>query len=395
MHKKARTWTIAVTGVVLTGTLVGLSVFGGLGGSSWMGEATSSAESASPSPRPVAKTYTVELKAVGDLMMHSPQITAGQYGNRYNFSSFFKYIAPTLAKGDLVLGNLETPMAGPATGYTGYPMFNSPDAYATAIKAAGFDVVTTANNHALDRREAGLLRTIQVLDKVGLGHTGTFGSEAARNTPLMVEKNHIKFGILAYTYGTNGMPIPAGKPYVINMIDPALMKRDVAAARKAGAEVVVVSVHFGTEYQRHPNDYQKRIVDELFTAGADIILGSHPHVVQPYQVRTLANADGTSRTGVVIYSLGNFISNQRDNPTDIGGILNVRVTKKADAITLSHVSFNPTYVHRYVAGGRRVYNVIPMADTLRMRNYAPFTAADYTRMQARYTEMMRHVVSTP
>jgi poly-gamma-glutamate synthesis protein (capsule biosynthesis protein) len=385
MMKKVKTVAGTITGIALLATLMGCSVM----------ESHSSAESATPSPSPVPKTYTVELKAVGDLMMHSPQITAGQFGNRYDFSSFFKYIAPTLAKGDLVLGNLETPMAGPATGYTGYPMFNSPDAYADAIKAAGFDVVTTANNHALDRREAGLLRTIQVLDRVGLGHTGTFGSADARNTPLLVTKNHIQFGILAYTYGTNGMPIPAGKPYEINLIDPALMQRDVAAARKAGAEVVVVCVHFGTEYQRHPNDYQKRVVDGLFAAGADIILGSHPHVVQPYQVRTIKHADGTSRTGVVIYSLGNFISNQRDNPTDIGGILNVRVVKKAGAISLDHVSFNPTYVHRYVSGGRRVYNVVPMAQVLRERNYPPFGARDYATLQARYTEMMRHVVSAP
>lgn len=346
-----------------------------------------------PSPTPFA--HTLNLMAVGDIMMHSPQVTAGKTSTGYDFRSFFQYIAPTLEKADLVFGNLETPLAGPQTGFTGYPMFNAPDEYADALKASHFNVLTTANNHALDRREAGILRTIEQLNQRGISHTGTFQTAEARNQPLIIEKNNIKLGILAYTYGTNGMTTPAGRSYLVNRIDKQLMQQDIAKAKAAGVDLVVVAMHFGNEYQRKPSTYQKDNVDFLFSAGADIILGSHPHVVQPYEIRTIPNADGTTRKGVVIYSLGNFISNQRDNPTDIGGILSINIVKSDNKIDIKETSFIPTYVHRYYTGSKRVYNVIPMEQTIMKHNYRPFTEADYTRLKSRYEEMMVHAVSAP
>ncbi len=344
-----------------------------------------------PQPQPTQ----LHLMAVGDIMMHEPQITAGKTADGYDFTSFFEYIAPTLKQADFTLGNLETTLAGEQARYAGYPMFNAPDELADALKAAHFDVITTANNHSLDRWEKGLYRTLEQLDRVGLQHTGTFATPEARNEPLIIQKDDIKLGVLAYTYGTNGMPIPDGKPYVINMLDEQLMAQDIRAAKAAGADLVVVSVHFGPEYWRKPSDEQKRTVDFLFNAGADIILGSHPHVVQPYQVRDLTNADGSKRKGVVIFSLGNFISNQRDQPRDIGGILSVKISKQNGTTTIGDVSFIATYVHRYENSNGRVYNILPMADLIKNRNYPPFKTADYVNIETRYQEMMDHVIAEP
>ncbi len=337
----------------------------------------------------------LHLMAVGDIMMHEPQIVAGETANGYNFDSFFEHIAHVLEPADFAFGNLETTLAGEAARYAGYPMFNAPDELADALKKANFDVITTANNHSLDRFEKGLLRTIEQLDRVGLLHTGTFASPEERDQPLIIEKNDIKLGVLAYTYSTNGVPIPKGKPYVINMMDKPLMAADIMLAKQAGVDLVVIAIHFGPEYWTKPSDEQKQIVDFLFESGADIILGSHPHVVQPYEVREWLDDNGQPRKGIVIYSLGNFISNQRDKPRDIGGILSIKLRKQNGATSITEHEFIPTYVHRYVSNGKRVYNVLPMAETIKERNYPPFRTNDYVELEERYNKMMEHVTSAP
>lgn len=334
---------------------------------------------------------TVTLMAVGDLMMHDEQMAAGQTTTGYDFSSFFSYISPTLNKADLVMGNLETTFAGQARGYHGYPRFNAPDEYLTALKAAHFNVLTTANNHSLDFGEQGVLRTIQQLDKFGVIHTGTFAFEQTRSKPVIFKRNKIKIGVLAYTYGTNGIPLPKGKPYIVNLIDKARMQADIARTKAAGADLVVVAMHFGSEYQRLPNTYQKSNVDFLFQAGADIILGSHPHVLQPYETRTFKNPDGSTRTGVVIYSLGNFVSGQRNDYKDFGGILSVVIKKSDDVVKITKATFIPTYVNRYFVHGKRVYNILPIGDTLQKHNYPPFTSQNYAWLATKYAEIQSHM----
>jgi poly-gamma-glutamate synthesis protein (capsule biosynthesis protein) len=341
------------------------------------------------------KPSELHLMAVGDIMMHEPQIVAGKTASGYNFDSFFEHIAHVLEPADFAFGNLETTLAGEAARYAGYPMFNAPDELADALKKANFDVITTANNHSLDRFEKGLLRTIEQLDRVNLLHTGTFASPEERDKPLIIEKNDIKLGVLAYTYSTNGVPIPQGKPYLINMIDKPLMAADIKNAKQAGVDLVVIAIHFGPEYWTKPNDEQKQIVDFLFESGADIILGSHPHVVQPYEVREWLDDNDQPRQGIVIYSLGNFISNQRDQPRDIGGILSIKIRKQNGATSIIEHEFIPTYVHRYESAGKRVYNVLPMAETIAERDYPPFRASDYAELEKRYKNMMEHVISAP
>ncbi len=205
-------------------------------------------------PKPEIKEAT--LIAVGDIMMHSTQTRSGYDAKRqtYNFDSFFTPVKNILSKGDWVIGNLETPLAGEdAGGYTGYPLFNAPAELADAAKKAGFNILTTANNHALDRGEKGVIRTIANLRDRKIPSTGTAGSVAEASRTLISTKNNISLAILAYTYGTNGIPIPQGKDYLVSLIDEKKIIKDIAKARKQGADIVTISLHFGDEYQRQPN----------------------------------------------------------------------------------------------------------------------------------------------
>ena len=241
----------------------------------------------SPSPTPAEPTYTeAEWIAVGDVMMHAPQVP-GAYdkaAKRYNFDPFFEEVSPILKQGDWVIANLETPVAGPKFGYNGYPHFNAPVELAEALKNAGFNLITNANNHSLDQGAEGLLLTLKNLKALGLPYAGTAATQEEADSLLLSEKNGIVMGLLAYTYGTNGIKIPTDKPYLVSLIDEQRIVQDIARLREAGADFITVSLHFGTEYKTSPNDSQKQLARSLIAAGADIIAGSHPHVVQPYEV---------------------------------------------------------------------------------------------------------------
>jgi poly-gamma-glutamate capsule biosynthesis protein CapA/YwtB (metallophosphatase superfamily) len=341
-------------------------------------------------PLPPKSSY-LHVMAVGDIMMHMPQVDAGWSSKGYDFASYFEDVKPLFAQADLVLGNLETTLSGPDVGFSGYPRFNSPDELADALQEAGFDVMTTANNHSLDRGEKGLKRTLEQLQRVGLKHTGTFKSAEDRNNHLIVTKNYISVAMLSYTYGTNGLPVPAGKEYLVNLLDEQKMERDIKKVKEMGADIVAVSIHFGHEYHRKPSEDQKEWVNRLFQWGADLIFGSHPHVVQPFEVRKWVTEEGQLKQGVVIYSLGNFISNQRKEPRDIGGIISVQIQKTGDSIDIQEVQFIPTWVHRYWNGNNREYRILPMRDMLEIRDYTELNEERYQRLEQRYLEMMNHV----
>lgn len=340
--------------------------------------------------KPVEPTHHFRLMVVGDIMMHAPQIEAGWTEEGYNFSHFFEEVKSILQKADLAMGNLETTLGGPEKGFSGYPRFSAPDELVTALKEAGFDLLTTANNHALDTGTDGLLRTIEQIEKAGLKRTGTFRSPEERDAPLVITHDQITLAVLAYTYGTNGIPVPKGKEYLVNLLDEDLVRKDLARARGM-ADFVAVCVHFGDEYQREPNQTQKTWVDNLFLWGADLIFGSHPHVLQPYEQRRVER-EGVLHNGLVIYSLGNFISNQRDEPRDIGGILDITLTKKGQEKAIDAVQFIPTYVHRFRDSTRYNYQVLPMEQMLTDRTYPFLDDKDYERLEQRYQETLNHVV---
>lgn len=265
---------------------------------------------------------TLTLAAVGDVMCHLPQVRAAWDSERgvYDFTPAFREVASYLSAADITLANLET-VLDDSRPYRGYPRFNSPAALAQALAQAGVDLVTTANNHALDQGEAGVLATLKNLKEAGLLASGTSDNRAARG-PLVYSLKGFKLAFLAYTLTTNGLVPPAGKEYLVNVWNAEQAAQDIAAARAQGAEFVVVSMHWGQEYQRHPSAHQEELARQLVAAGADLILGSHPHVLQPL---TEQLADG--RRVLVAYSLGNFISSQRDPGTDRGLILYVTIAR--------------------------------------------------------------------
>lgn len=341
----------------------------------------------------------ITLMAVGDIMVHQEELEAAWDSQRkiYNFQPFFVRVAPLFKEADLVIGNLETTLAGQSAKYTGYPQFNSPESLAATLKQIGFTAVTTANNHSLDRREAGVASTIAFLDQAGLQHTGTFRNAEERDQPLLLEKNGIKLALLSYSYGTNGIAIPEGKAYLVNLIQPFLIQKDIAAARAQGADLVAVALHFGAEYQRMPNDWQKKIADQCILYGADLIVGAHPHVLQPYEWRTVSLGDGTKRTGFVLYSLGNFISAQRRDYKDIGAIAKLKILKRITGETLLEgVEMIPTYVHYYRAQGKRHYVIYPLSQTIAASTMGkdPLLSKQiYQAMNKIYRETLAHLAS--
>ncbi|MEM1170971.1 MAG: CapA family protein [Cyanobacteria bacterium P01_H01_bin.35] len=347
---------------------------------------------------PLPNPYFTEAKliAVGDIMMHGMQIKSG-YNSKtksYSYKSFFTEVKDILSAGDWVIGNLETTLSGPKSRYTGYPLFNAPATLADAIKWAGFNILTTANNHSLDRREKGVLKTLENLRDRDIYPVGTSASLEESQEILMVEKNEILMAFLAYTYGTNGIPIPKGKDYLVNLIDEQKILQDISKARQQGADIVTVSLHFGAEYQRLPNTQQKQLVKNLVNGGADIILGSHPHVVQPYKIFRIAEENGEIRQAVVIYSMGNFISNQTRKYTDLGVIFQVNIQKifPEETIKISAVEALPTWVHRYRKNGKLNFRVLSLEEVVSDKNDPLLKSKDYLLLEKYLTQMKSHIV---
>ena len=262
------------------------------------------------------KPIRVRMLFAGDVMQHTPQITAARTAGGFDYSPVFAALRPRFDSADLVVVNLETTLTR-SDRYTGYPCFRSPIALAEALREAGVDVAVQANNHCCDGGAAGIRTTAEVLDSCGILRTGVFTDSLDRmkRHPLLVACRTIPIALLNYTYSTNGIPIPKG--VAVNRIDTVRMTSDIAEARNRGARCVVVCIHWGNEYERHPNAEQRTVADALRRAGADLIIGHHPHVVQPYE------ADSTH---AVFYSLGNFVSNQRRRYCDGGLMAEITLT---------------------------------------------------------------------
>ncbi|MEG4493918.1 CapA family protein [Microcoleus sp. D3_18_C4] len=359
---------------------------------------TPSPIAASVPSEPKSEIKEAKLIAVGDIMMHSTQTRSGYDAKKktYNFDTFFAPVKSILSTGDWVIGNLETPLAGEdAGGYTGYPLFNAPAQLADAAKKAGFNILTTANNHALDRGEKGVIRTIANLSDRKIASIGTATSAAAADRIFISTKNNISLAMLAYTYGTNGIPIPKGKDYLVSLIDEKKIVKDIAKARKQGADIIAISLHFGNEYQRQPNPQQKQLVENLLKAGADIILGSHPHVVQPYKIFNFPGKNGKSRKAVAIYSMGNFISGQNKKYTDLGVILqvNIRKTFPEKTTEITDVKTHPTWVHRYRLNNKLNYRVLPLAKTVTDKKDPLLATSEYPVLKRDLQDMNNHLNS--
>lgn len=311
---------------------------------------------------------TIHLTAIGDIMCHGPNYKAAYISSSdsYDFSPFFKNISNYTSKADLTIGNLETTFAGKARGYSGYPTFNSPAELGQAIKDIGVDVLGTANNHCMDKGYSGLSSTLDVLDEMGFSHMGTSRSVDEQNTILVRDVNGINIAFLAFTYGTNGISIPKDKSFCVNLIDRDLIAKQIESAKRLNVDMICVNMHWGVEYQTSPNSEQKELADFLFKNGVDIIFGSHPHVLQPMEKRTVTLDDGSTKDGFVIYSLGNFISNQSDVNTQDTIILNLQITKsgKDGKISIDSFDYVPVYCYNKGSSAKNRYELIDLKKSI-------------------------------
>ncbi len=307
---------------------------------------------------------TVTISFVGDLMCHLPQLKFAQVSqDSFDFKPVFSEVKKYLSYTDLTIGNLETTIAGKKSRYSGYPLFNSPDEYLEALNDAGFDILLTANNHSLDRGKKGVLRTLEMIKKNRMESIGSYHSEQDRDSIRVFDINGIKITILSYTYGLNGNYIANNEKFLVNVIDTALMKQDILNARNKNTDVILVYFHFGDEYQRKPNSFQKEIIKLAIDYGADLIIGSHPHVIQP--VEYFSSNNNKIGNGLIAYSLGNFISNQRWRYSDTGVILNLTITKNIcnDKVSLTNTSIVPTWVFKGKVGNKDQFVILPVDST--------------------------------
>lgn len=301
---------------------------------------------------------TLSLLFMGDIMGHDTQInSARQADGSYDYTEVFEGLKPIIASTDVTIANLEVTLAGPP--FKGYPQFSSPDALAVAAKEAGIDIFGTANNHSIDRGKKGLLRTLDVLDTLGIRHTGTFRSEAEKDSlsPFIIEQNGIKLAMLNYTYGTNGIPVPA--PTAVNMINYDKIKKDIDKAKAANPDKIIMYIHWGKEYIHHPNKYQKDVAQFCFNNGVDYIIGSHPHVVQPsYWTKDSVN----NSEQFICYSMGNLVSNQRTHPRDGGQMIRLVLVKENGTVKINEAGYLLTWVYPPRTKDEKHFYILPCSE---------------------------------
>lgn len=300
----------------------------------------------------------VSMSIIGDIMCHNSQYNDAYKNGEYDFSYVFEDIKDYIESADLAIGNLETTFAGKERGYASYPTFNTPEVLAQDLKDLGIDVVSTANNHSLDTGYKGIESTIDYLDEVGILHTGTYKSEVDQDKIVIKEVNGLKFAFLAYTYGTNGIPVPSGKEYCINLIDKDLIKKHLDLAKQENPDVICVNMHWGIEYQNSPNSEQEDLANFLFENGVDLILGSHPHVLQRMETRQIMLPDNNDKNGFVIYSLGNFMSGQTKENTRNSIILTLDIVKNGETGKLSFENVNYIPIYTFTSPNFKNYKVL-------------------------------------
>ena len=333
---------------------------------------------------------TFNLTAIGDVMCHNTQYMDAYDSNtgNYDFSYVFDDIEYYIKSSSITVANLETTFAGEDLGYNNYPRFNTPDALAYNLKKLGVDVVSTAGNHSLDYGFDGLSRTIDTLNSADISHVGTYKTQEERDTIVFKYIKGIKIAFLNYAYGTNGISIPSDKTFCINLIDKDLIKKDIEVAKSQNADMIVASVHWGTEYSTVPNDTQNELADFLFQNGVNVILGTHPHVLQKMEKRTVTLEDGSTQDGFVIYSLGNFISDQNAANTRSSIILNLQITKHTDnTITIDNVSYTPIYMYKNASLNSKKMKLLDINKTISLYEQGIDTSIGKNMYQTLKTEL--------
>ncbi len=320
---------------------------------------------------------TLTIIFAGDVMQHLSQVEAAWNDSlqTYIYDSCFKYVKPLVSSADIAIANLETTLAGKP--YSGYPQFCSPDHLVTGLLNAGFDYVGTANNHSCDKGLKGINRTIKVLDSLGLGHTGTFTDSAERELkyPLIIKKKGFKIALLNYTYGTNGIVPP--KPAIVNMIDEKQMISDLKRAKDSLPDKIIVFIHWGLEYKLNPDAWQKQAADICFNNGADYVIGSHPHVLERMEKRNFPDSNG--KQTILVYSLGNYVSAQRDRNKDGGAMFSLTLKKKKNTVVLENAGYILTWVYLKQENDRKRFYIIPVSEYENKESF--FDYAGYEKMK--------------
>ncbi|WP_455542832.1 CapA family protein [Intestinibacter sp.] len=347
------------------------------------------------------KTYKASLLACGDVMAHMPQLDA-QYNSstgEYSFDNNYKYVKQYIKDADLAMANLETTLCGnDVYKYSSYPTFNTPDSLADALKNADFDLLSTINNHSFDMSSLGVERTLSTLKSKGFDTVGT-RQKKSDDKYIVKNVNNIKLGITAYSYGEikngtkylNGIKVSDEKTDLMNIFDSTNVDNafntiySTVKKYENDTDMQIVIIHWGNEYSRTPSDFQTKLAQKLCDAGVDIIIGSHPHVVQPTE--TIKSSDGKHET-LVVYSLGNYISNQRRDVlsmyTEDGLMVNIDIEKKGNnEATVKKVTCIPTWVDKYSSGGKNVYEIIPIADDILQK--ASYVNSSYLKQSYKNT----------
>ncbi|MBI1938747.1 MAG: CapA family protein [Ignavibacteriales bacterium] len=323
----------------------------------------------------------IRLAFAGDIMCHTPQMDYAKVGrDSFDFKPVFREVKNFLSIPDFTFGNLETVIIGNEKGFSGYPLFSSPEELLSALKDTGFDLLFTSNNHSIDKGVNGVLKTLENLRAENLLSTGTFDSQRDRDSIRIIDIKGIKLGILSYTYGLNGNYLPEDSKYIVNVIDTNLIKSDIAKIKERDYDAIIVYYHFGDEYSRKPSSFQKEIAAKSFEWGADIIIASHPHVIQP--IEFFEKKNGKLKKGLIAYSIGNFISNQRRRYTDSGVILNLDLMKntKKDSLWINDVSIIPTWVYKGRTEKENEFVILP-SDTAMFGKLPEYlTPADKQKM---------------
>lgn len=303
-------------------------------------EAEELEEPAVEEEKPTHKEITVS--AIGDMLLHARVYDDAEIAEGYDFYPMLADVEPYLSKATITFANQETMIGGVEHRLSTYPSFNSPKEAGDVLKDVGVDVVSIANNHTLDRGEAVIQSAIDHWEELDMTYVGSYKDQEDKETLRVIDTEEgISVAFLAYTYGTNGIPVPEGKDYLVNLIDKENIKAEIERAKEA-ADVVLLSLHFGLEYEPYPSDEQKDLAQFAADEGVHAVIGHHPHVLQP--IEWVEGKDGNET--LVIYSLGNFLSSQDELPRQIGGMVNFTIKQSTadDTIEITSPQFLPTFV---------------------------------------------------
>lgn len=351
---------------------------------------------------PASQTVSLKLTFLGDIMCHPSQYEAARTADGYDFRPSFEDIRQFTSQADLTLANLETTLAGQELRYSGYPSFNTPEQLALAVKdTLGVDVVSTANNHSLDRLYPGLAQTISFLDHFGLKHTGTYANEEDSEEILIEEVKGLKLAFLSYTYGTNGVKLPQDKLFAVNYINKEKIQKDAQKARDLGADLVIASLHWGQEYASAPSADQQSLAHWLLEkTEVDIISGNHVHAVQPIElIKEISEKDGVAKDGLVIYAQGNFVSDQQTDEANKGILVNLYLEADPvlNTLNIKKVEYLPTWVDETPGAGLKTYRVLNVdkaLDDYRQGHDPLLSSEDYREMLDYSSEVKKIIVPT-